>query len=309
MSELSMVRETERFRPRRASSPTPDGEGEDSPIDPEVLSEDYDTTDDYGDNDDDWTPDRDKARSAAAGGFRAEGRAEASMPPSGGGARPRAVPDHGPVDLEGSEILDDADDFFRSESQPRGKAAAPPASPLKDPASSGGGFKSKRKSPYTQEEEDLIAAMGGKTMESVEGAGSSGSSKASSRREDGFLGDCTLREISSDFQMPVCYLADVLCGWGVPVPIDIDSRLGDMVTGEMAFSLVEAVHTLDVGDVNDRYSNFDLMGLCFEYDMDIKAALDFCVREGWKLPFGVRTYLRSEQEDLLVQNLSEDVIY
>jgi len=150
-----------------------------------------------------------------------------------------------------------------------------------------------RPSPYTEEEEELIAAMGGK-----------GKKEKASPREIGYLGDSTLRDISRDYSVPICYLADVLAMWGVAVPINVHDRLGDLVTGEQAFALVEAVNTLDMGNLNDRYSNQNMLQLCDGWDIDIKDAFEFSMNEGWSLPFGVRTNLRVEQEDELLRVFS-----
>ena len=141
---------------------------------------------------------------------------------------------------------------------------------------------------YSEEEEELILAMGG----TVRG-----------KREPGFLGDCTLAEISRDYSVPVCYLADVLCIWGVPVPINIHERLGDMVTGEQAFAILEAIHTLDIAALHDRYSNYNVMELCDFYDLELRDAFQMAIQEGWSLPFGVRTCLRVEQEQELLRVL------
>ena len=126
-------------------------------------------------------------------------------------------------------------------------------------------------------------------------------------REEGYLGDSTLKEISMDFSVPISYLADVVASWGVPVPIDPLGRLGDMVTGEQAFAMLEAVHTLDVAALHDRYSEDNLMNICDYYDIDLKEAFDFAMKRGWALPFGVRTFLRVEQEDELLEALSRDM--
>jgi hypothetical protein len=144
-------------------------------------------------------------------------------------------------------------------------------------------------SPYTEEEEDVIAAMGGKT------------SNPSRKREQGFLGDSTLNEIATDYGVPVCYLADVLCMWGVPVPIQVHDRLGDLVTGEQAFSILEAINSLDISALHDRYSNHNLIQLCAEYDIELQTAFEMAMKEGWSLPFGVNTCLRVEQSDELVR--------
>jgi hypothetical protein len=141
---------------------------------------------------------------------------------------------------------------------------------------------------YTEEEEELILAMGGRT---------------GGKREPGYLGDSTLAEVAQDYSVPVCYLADVLCTWGVPVPISVHERLGDMVTGEQAFSILEAILTLDVAALQDRYSNNNVMEVCNYYDIDMRDAFQMAVKEGWSLPFGVQTCLRVEQEEELLRVL------
>lgn len=146
-----------------------------------------------------------------------------------------------------------------------------------------------KSSPYTDEEEEVIAAMGGKDR--------------SRRREPGFLGDSTLQEIATDYSVPISYLADVLCMWGVPIPINIQERLGDLVTGEQAFTIVEAVNSLDVSALHDRYSNTNLLQLCYEWDIELQEAFDMAMTEGWSLPFGVQTCLRIEQENELLRVL------
>lgn len=129
-------------------------------------------------------------------------------------------------------------------------------------------------------------------------------------REEGFLGDSTLKEIAMDYAVPIPYLADVLASWGAPVPIDPAARLGDMVTGEQAFAVLEAIHTLDVASLHERYSEDTLMNICDYYDVDLKEAFEFCVEgRGWALPFGVRTFLRVEQEAELLDALGGEGVY
>jgi hypothetical protein len=154
---------------------------------------------------------------------------------------------------------------------------------------------SSSRSPYTEEEEEVIAAMGGKTAHPAH---------RRPHREIGFLGDSTLSEIATDYSVPVCYLADVLCLWGVPVPIDVDhTLLGDLVTGEQAFALLEAVNSLDVAALHDRYANRNIYNFCDEYGIDLQTAFEMAMKEGWSLPFGVQTCLRVEQEDELIRVL------
>lgn len=150
----------------------------------------------------------------------------------------------------------------------------------------------KQNSIYTDDEEELISAMGGKFKDAP-----------TSKREPGFLGDSTLQEIAMDYSVPVCYLADVLTMWGVPVPIDVNDRLGDLVTGEQAFAIVEAIYTLDVAALHDRYSNQSLVSVCDDYDIELRDAFEMAMKEGWSLPFGVQTCLRVEQEEELIRVL------
>jgi hypothetical protein len=157
--------------------------------------------------------------------------------------------------------------------------------------SSSSANKSKPTTAYTEEEEEVIAAMGGKTRH------------PGRRREAGFIGDSTLAEIATDYSVPISYLADVLCMWGVPVPINVHETLGNLVTGEQAFAIVEAVNTLDVSTLHDRYSNTNVRQLCYEWDIDLQQAFEMIMREGWSLPFGVQTCLRVEQERELLRIL------
>jgi hypothetical protein len=52
-----------------------------------------------------------------------------------------------------------------------------------------------------------------------------------------------LAGVAQDYSVPVCYLADDLCTWGVPVPINAHERLGDMVTSEKAFYFLQIYAT------------------------------------------------------------------
>jgi len=150
-----------------------------------------------------------------------------------------------------------------------------------------------KKKVYNEEEEELINAMGGKPG-------------AITKREPGYLGDSTLIEIATDYSVPVCYIADVLCTWGVPVPIQTRDRLGDLVTGEQAFAILEAIHSLDISVLQDRYSNQNLVIVCDDRDIDLRDAFQMAVKEGWSLPFGVQTCLRVEQEEELIRVLGAE---
>jgi hypothetical protein len=153
---------------------------------------------------------------------------------------------------------------------------------------------SSKKSVYTVEQQELIEALGGKQQPEH---------GQSSKREAGFLGDSTLKEIAHDYQMPICYLVDVLATWGSPVPINVHSKLGDLVSGEQAFAILEAIHSLDMGVLYDRYSDYSITEVCNEYNIELKDAFEMAIKEAWNLPFGVNTFLRVEQEEELIRVL------
>ena len=284
-----MIKETDKFGSINEYDDENDGMDSLDMLGPEVITDPDEGFDEYDDSEEDWVPDMEIAKRISERNLaraedligQAEDNAEVYSSPkkkNNAGIGSAASANLATDELGTTEV----EDYFagpNTNNAPRSLQ------------------KSKRQI-YTDEEEDLINSMGGNSMENP-----------SPKREAGFLGDSTLREISRDFQVPVCYLADVLCTWGVPVPINVDERLGDMVTGEMAFAMAEAVHSMDVGEIYDAYSSFDLAGLCYEYDIELKDAFDFVIKEGWNLPFGVKTHLRVDQEDKLLQALSDDLVY
>mmetsp|Transcript_18557 Transcript_18557/g.25734 ORF Transcript_18557/g.25734 Transcript_18557/m.25734 type:complete len:362 (+) Transcript_18557:133-1218(+) len=241
-----------------------------------------------GDSEDDWMSDREKARTSSQQ-FYANAAHYSSQT------------------LEADDFVSAERASRRAQQQPRQPKGAATAPAQKQPKFDKGEKEPQQETKakvYTQEEEELIAAMGGNaTPKDDTDSKSSSSTTIQSKREPGFLGDCTLTEITMDYSVPICYIADVLCMWGVPVPINPQEKLGDLVTGEQAFALLEAVYSLDISALHDRYSNMNLMSVCDWYDIDIKDAFEFSVKEGWSLPFGVQTCLRVEQEDELVRVL------
>ncbi|KAL9178954.1 hypothetical protein ACHAXT_011927 [Thalassiosira profunda] len=321
-------------------------------VDAEVIADEADEFFAQMREEEEWTPDSQKARKRMGEVINFDPEQPASKPLKNAAAAPgdmyedenkftgrrpgqavnRQDNEAAAVDEEGEGrdpreqhvILDDFEnDLFQR--------PVPPRPPMGGPRRPG-------PSVYTQEEEELIAAMGGRGRPSTqEFAGLGTMLKKDGRpgdpqrrnynpeqdflppppdmmpgmgmREEGYLGDSTLREISHDFSVPIPYLADVLASWGAPVPIDPMARLGDMVTGEQAFAVLEAIHTLDVASLHERYSEDNLISICEYYDIDLKEAFEFCVARGWALPFGVRTFLRVEQEEEMLDALGGDDVF
>lgn len=75
---------------------------------------------------------------------------------------------------------------------------------------------SSNKSAYTDKEDEKIEARGHKGGVQQRG-------QQPSKRQPGYLGDSTLQGIAVNYGVPVFCIADVLCMWGVPVPIQIPS--------------------------------------------------------------------------------------
>jgi len=239
--------------------------GTDTPVNDAELVDD----EDFNEEEFEWLPDSEKARMAQEIRFKAAEATPADFYGNSSGKTQTY-----PVNDDKSQ---DTDDLLSNEDKDEGE-----------------GRPNKKRLTYTDEEEELIDILGGKNRDDP-----------SPKREIGFLGDCTLKEIALDYQVPICYIADVLCGWGVPAPINPSDMLGDMITGEQAFAILEAIHTLDMGALNDRYADYDLATLCNEYDIDLADGFELAMKEGWNLPFGVRTFLRVEQEEHLVETLAK----
>ena len=127
-------------------------------------------------------------------------------------------------------------------------------------------------------------------------------------REEGFLGDCTLQEISMDYSVPMFYLADVLCSWGVPPPIEVDAKLGDLVIGEQAFSILEALTSFDPADMYAMFSDSTLASLADNYGdhIQLRELYQVAVSEGFSLPFGVHSRLRHEYVEILDRYFDPD---
>jgi hypothetical protein len=55
----------------------------------------------------------------------------------------------------------------------------------------------------------------------------------------------SLREISESYLFSLSFLGDYVVQLGVRPPVDVDARIGDLLTSEQAFSLLEALTSLD----------------------------------------------------------------
>ncbi|GMH61755.1 hypothetical protein TL16_g03328 [Triparma laevis f. inornata] len=109
----------------------------------------------------------------------------------------------------------------------------------------------------------------------------------------------TLSQISLDYNFPLTYLADVCVRFGADPPINPDDVLGELIDGEKCFAVLESLGSLDGSEVEGEYEDYDLVGLAEEWGVEVGEVFEGCVREGVGLPFGVRTFIRREEADIV----------
>jgi hypothetical protein len=78
-------------------------------------------------------------------------------------------------------------------------------------------------------------------------------------------------------------------------------KLHDLINGEQCYAVLEAMNSLDGIEIDDMYDDATVTEICDVNEISIKAGYEFCVREGFNLPFGVMTNLRIEQSSALIE--------
>lgn len=101
----------------------------------------------------------------------------------------------------------------------------------------------------------------------------------------------TLREISESYGFSLDYLGDYVTQLGNEPPIDIDSRLGDLLNGEQIYVLLQAITSLDPFDSNISYDTVSLEDLAVELETTVDNIIKICAKESFNLPFGTETFL------------------
>ena len=101
----------------------------------------------------------------------------------------------------------------------------------------------------------------------------------------------TLREISESYLFSLSFLGDYVVQLGVRPPIDVDAEVGDLMTSEQAFSLLEALTSLDPYESNIEYDSLTADELAVELDLSVEKFCYICEAEHFNLPFGMDTVL------------------
>lgn len=125
-------------------------------------------------------------------------------------------------------------------------------------------------------------------------------------RSTGSISDLTVKELVNDYNYPLPYIADMIMQFGfVKPPLDINSRLGDICSGTELFAILEVVNSVPGYEVANFYYTSSVAEACEEFGWDLRAILKFCEEEGFSLPFGIRTVLRTDQIGALIKQFGE----
>jgi hypothetical protein len=101
----------------------------------------------------------------------------------------------------------------------------------------------------------------------------------------------TIRDISESYSFSLDFLGDFMVQMGCPPPLDIDTMVGNVLTGDQVYSLLEALNSLDPFETNIDFDSMSVTALANELDIDLKEFMEICSDEGCNLPFGANTIL------------------
>ena len=101
----------------------------------------------------------------------------------------------------------------------------------------------------------------------------------------------SLRAISESYQFSLAYLSDFVTELGCSLPIDIDTSISNILTGEQIYTLLQALTSLDPYDSNAGYDTVSIRELGEEYDVSVNEVMKICKDEGIALPFGTGSIL------------------
>ena len=107
----------------------------------------------------------------------------------------------------------------------------------------------------------------------------------------------TLREISESYLFSLSFLGDYAVQLGVRPPVDVDAKVGDLMTSEQAFSLLEALTSLDPYESNIEYDSLTADELARELELSVEKFCYICEAEHLNLPFGMDTVLHQTVVD------------
>lgn len=108
------------------------------------------------------------------------------------------------------------------------------------------------------------------------------------------ISDLNLQEIADATSFSLDYLGDFMIQLGCPAPLNKDEKIGNLLTGNQVYELLEAVNTLDPYDADIGYDSVSVKELAEELDVNINRILKIIERENFHLPFGLDTVLHRD---------------
>ena len=105
------------------------------------------------------------------------------------------------------------------------------------------------------------------------------------------ISELTLRDIAETYQFSLSYLGDFVVQLGCHPPIDVDTKIGNLLLGEQIFSLLQALNSLDPAESHCDYDSTTPYELADELDVSMGRMMKICRNEHVNLPFGFHTVL------------------
>lgn len=105
------------------------------------------------------------------------------------------------------------------------------------------------------------------------------------------ISDLTLREISQCYMFSLSYLGDLVAQMGCAVPVDVETPVGSMLTGEQTYTLLQALNSLDPFETNAGYETLSVWDLADEMNLSVDHMIRLCDQESIPLPYGASTML------------------
>lgn len=123
---------------------------------------------------------------------------------------------------------------------------------------------------------------------------------------EGTAASLTLSDISESSCFSLSFLGDFLVQMGCKAPIDINAKLGNLLTGEQIFSLLQAINTLDPFDSNLEYDSLPVDELADELGISANRILKILESKEVNLPYGLDTVLHSSVIESVKSSIEDD---
>lgn len=148
-------------------------------------------------------------------------------------------------------------------------------------------------------DEELIAEKSLQKMNSAEATQAMKSNQVEDRvnfiAEDSThsISGMTLRQISRGYGFSLNYLGDFINAQGITTLLEVDKKIGDMMTGQDIYELLVALQSQDPSEVNDGYMGVTVSQFAQKHSLSFEEFTDLCKEHGITFPFGPITVLHN----------------